>query len=152
MTLSTLYPPTTLFNRRTLLEPVNTFLKPVSIEFHETLASLGMRLWQMIPQYYKITSHSKRDGKAWEETLTQIKEMVNTELPNYGYTSCRWDEQFDRTFITPLRDGKSIPIKKKYNVEHYKEERANLEKFRARIELLLVKNVPLIYSSHLHWK
>ena len=147
MTYRTLYPPTPLNYRRMILDPISTFLKPVSIEFHETLASLGTRLWGMIPR-----SHQRRDEKAWEKTLVEIKEMIESELPEHNFTSCRWDEKFDRTFITPLRNGKSIQIKKKHNLEHYLEEQANLEHFRARVEQLLSKNLSRIYASNLHPK
>ena len=144
MTYQALYPPTVLLNRRPLLKPISTFLMPVSIEFHSKLASLGIRLWQMVPK-----DQNKRNEEAWNLTLIDVRRKIEDRLSEYGYTSCRWDEKFDRTFITPMRDGKPIQIKKKHNLEHYLEEQANLEKFRAEMEGFLTKGIPLIYASHL---
>ena len=127
MTNPALYPPTALLTdmfRRTIL-------KPVIIEFHNTLVSLGTRLWQLVPSQFHY--ETKRDEKAWESTISLVQELITEELPRYGYTSYRWDEQFDKTFITPLKEGKPLQIKKKNNLEHYEEEKENIENFRADV-------------------
>ena len=128
----------------------STPLKLVMIEFHNTLASLGTRLWQLVPIEFHFDT--KRNEKAWTNTIDQIKELITNELPHYGYTSYRWDEQFEKTFITPMREGQPLQIKKKNNLEHYKEEEENLENFRANVEYLLIDNIPRIYLSQLRSK
>ena len=120
-------------------------MNKVNIEFHNTLASLGVRLWQLIPK----AVFKKKNEKAWENTVKEVRWMVRSRLHVYGYTECKWDEQYDKTFISPLRDEQQINIKKKYNKEHYEEERANLEKFRADMEALLAHSVPQIYEDQL---
>mgnify|MGYP006407534261 FL=1 len=117
----------------------------VKIEFHDTCASLGVRLWQIIPTAWL----KKRNEKAWASTIEEVKWIVKSRLNFYGYTSYRWIEQFDKTFIIPLKDGKKIKIKKRDNTEHYQEEKDNLEKFRRDIENILTKEVPLIYEAQL---
>lgn len=123
-------------------------MKPIIIEFHNTLPSLGTRLWPFVPKSF-IT---KKDEKAWKMTIEQIKELITKQLPHFGYTSYRWDEKFDKTFITPIKDGKPLLIKKRDNLEHYEEEQKNLENFRTHIEQLLTTNIPLIYHSQLRSK
>ena len=123
-------------------------MRPVIIEFHHMKASLGTRLWPMVPESFM----SKKDEKAWEKTLTQVRELIENELLHFGYTSYIWNEKFDKTFITPMRNHKPILIKKKDNLEHYAEEEKNLENCRAHMEYLLLKNIPIIYYSQLHSK
>ena len=149
MTL-TLYPPVASMTDMLMRANRRTLLKPVIIEFHNTLVSLGTRLWQLVPSQFHY--ETKRDEKAWESTISLVQELITEELPRYGYTSYRWDEQFDKTFITPMRDGKPLQIKKKNNLEHYEEEKENLENFRADVEQLLIENIPRIYLSLLPTK
>jgi len=141
MTYLALHPPpafvTDMFRRTTV--------KPVIIEFHNTVPSLGTRLWQLVPIEFHYGD--KRNEKAWANTIKQIQVLITEKLPHYGYTSYKWDEQFDKTFITPLRDDKPLQIKKKNNLEHYEEENENLEKFRANVESLLIEYIPRIYIS-----
>ena len=129
-------PPDAMYWRRPMTK--------IQIEFHNTCPSLGVRLWQLIPTAWLRT----KDAKAWKATIKEVQWIVRSRIHVYGYTSYRWVEQFDRTFIIPLKDDQKIEIHKKYN-ENYEEDRANLEKFKTDMEALLVVDVPRIYEENL---
>ena len=82
MTYLAVYPPTAfvtdMFRRTTV--------KPVIIEFHNTVPSLGTRLWQLVPIEFHFDT--KRNEKAWTNTIDQIKELkilLQTKVCLYQY-------------------------------------------------------------------